>query len=51
MGLCDETSAGALMKESDGELLRKGELSGKIEIYLKEKASNNEKIIRTTITK
>jgi len=51
MGLCDETSAGALMKESNGEFLRKGELSGKIEIYLNEKDSHKEKVISTTITK
>jgi predicted ATP-binding protein involved in virulence len=45
MGLCDETSAGALMKESNGEFLRKSETSGYIKLALK---NNEDKIVEIT---
>lgn len=50
MGLCDEASAAALMKESKGEFLRKGELNGHIKLTLE--AIGGEKIeITTQLTK
>lgn len=50
MGLCDETSAGALMKESKAEYLRKGELIGHINLTLE---NNQGKIveIKTQLSK
>lgn len=51
MGLCDETSAGALMKEPKGEFLRSGKLSGYIKIELKNEALNKTSSITTNITK
>ncbi|MBU2446884.1 MAG: AAA family ATPase [Bacteroidetes bacterium] len=51
MGLCDETSAGALMKEPAGEFLRKGEIEGYIKIELKNNSSGKIETITTNITK
>ena len=51
MGLCDETSAGALMKEPPGEFLRKGKKKGYIKIELKNNSSDKVETITTNITK
>ena len=51
LGLCDETSAAALMKESSGEFLRNNEVEGSIKIILNEKFENKKYEIITKITK
>jgi predicted ATP-binding protein involved in virulence len=51
MGLCDEASAAALMKESPTEYLRKNEKDGSIEITLKKNKTGKEFKIKTEIIK
>ncbi len=51
MGLCDETTAAALMKESQGGFLRKDKGDGSIEITLKKDKSGEEFKITTKIIK
>lgn len=50
MGLCDESSAAALMKES-GEFLRKNEDKGYIKLTVEQKEGNRKVDILTKITK
>ncbi len=50
MGLCDESSAAALMKEAKGEFLRKGKLDGYINLTLED--NNGKKVeIKTHLFK
>lgn len=51
IGLCDETSAGALLKETSGEYLRKGSKSGHIKIEMKDYSNNEVATITTNLTK
>jgi len=52
LGLCDQTSAAALMKEVSGEFLQKNEEKGWIRLTLKESECNSEEItIITEISK
>jgi len=51
MGLCDESSASALMKEENGEFIRKGESKGSIKIWLKENEDEKEHIVTTNLYK
>ena len=51
MGLCDESSAAALMKEENGEFLRKPHLEGNIKITLKDNAGDTGLTVVTNLTK
>ena len=51
MGLCDESSAAALMKETSGEFIRKGKLDASIQITLKGEATEDGFTIITNFTK
>ncbi|MBW8050572.1 MAG: AAA family ATPase [Cytophagales bacterium] len=51
MGLCDESSAAALMKEENGEFIRKPYLKGSIEITLKDSPGDKGLTVVTNLTK
>jgi ABC-type sulfate/molybdate transport systems ATPase subunit len=40
MGLCDRTSAGALLRDTNGETIRKGEEDGTIKITLDDRGQS-----------
>lgn len=51
MGLCDESSAAALMKEDNGEFIRKPHLEGNIRITLKDSAGDTGLTVVTNLIK